>query len=425
VEPSFPGISHGYILTLNTFHILDQGGTLRDHRFIRDMRIFVVPTLLAIGLQGAVYAALLRQSGRGDWPTPVLVLAIATILTAIMLTAFRRHQYPLTSSAILTAAMFCVAVTVLSALRIRVSYFGLALAAPIAIGCMAYANMRFHQAISHNVALLDFPGARALAETLAVPIASDDAEIDQLLIDPAEPTAPGELHRYYMRGVEIVPWMLFLETRQGRVDVASFDISHVRLSPSQILYTRAKRVLDMAAVVVTLPLTIPISLLVAAFILVRHGRPVFFVQKRFGYGGRRFSMIKFRTMHQGSDGKSTVVHDRRIIAGGRFLRRLRLDELPQLYNVLIGEMSLIGPRPVSDFVASQCEGVEPKYGLRYLVQPGITGWAQVNSGYATTVEEEMRKLSFDLYYIKHQSFDLDLQIVFRTILTLILGKGAR
>ncbi|WP_297582629.1 sugar transferase [Devosia sp.] len=412
-------------MTPNTSHILNQGGTLRDHRFMRDVRLFIVPTVVAIVLQGALYATLLRQAGRSDWLVPVAVIAGATILSALMLTAFRRHQYPLTSSALLTAAMYCVAVTVLSALRIRVSYFGLTLAAPIAIGCLAYANMRFHKAISDNVALLEFPGAQALAVSLGVPIAKESDEIDQLLIDPGEPTEPGQLNRYYMRGVEIVPWMLFLETRQGRVDVASFDISHIRLSPTQLLYTRAKRLLDILAVLVTLPITVPLSLLVAGFILLRHGRPVLFIQKRFGYGGQHFSMMKFRTMHEGSEGHSAGVGDKRVFAGGRFLRRLRLDELPQLYNVLIGEMSLIGPRPVSDFVATQCEATEPKYGLRYLVQPGITGWAQVNSGYATTTEEEMRKLSFDLYYIKHQSFDLDLQIIFRTLLTLVLGKGAR
>jgi lipopolysaccharide/colanic/teichoic acid biosynthesis glycosyltransferase len=130
-------------------------------------------------------------------------------------------------------------------------------------------------------------------------------------------------------------------------------------------------------------------------------------------------------MHQGSDGESTVLRDSRIFFGGRFLRRLRLDELPQLYNVLIGDMSVIGPRPVSDFVATQCEAVEPKFSQRFLVLPGITGWAQVNSGYASTLEEEMHKLSFDLYYVKHQSFDLDVQILFRTVTTLIFGSGAR
>jgi lipopolysaccharide/colanic/teichoic acid biosynthesis glycosyltransferase len=321
--------------------------------------------------------------------------------------------------------MFCVAVTVLSALRIPVSYFGLTLCAPIAIASMAIANMRYHKALSDNVALLDFPGAQSIAETLGVPLVTDSADIDQLLIDPDVPTRKGELNRYYMSGIEIVPWMRFLETRQGRVDVATFDISHIRLTPSQLLYTKLKRAMDIAGVLVTAPITIPIALLVAGFILLRHGRPVLFIQRRLGYGARHFRIIKFRTMHVGSDGASTEVGDKRIISGGALLRRLRLDELPQLYNILVGEMSLIGPRPLSDTVAAQCEAEEPKFTYRYLVLPGITGWAQVNSGYATTIDEEMRKLSHDLYYIKHQSFDLDLQIIFQTVMTLLLGKGAR
>jgi len=412
-------------MTQNTTRILDQGGTLRDHRYLRDLRLFIVPALFAIVGQGLVYGLVLAQAGRGDWLVPVLVLAAATIACAVILTAFRRHQYPLTSAAILTSAMFCVAVTLLSALRIRLSYSGLMLAAPIVITCMGYANMRYHKAISDNVALLNFPGAGALADTLGVPIVGANADVDQLLIDPEAPLKPGELNSYYMRGVEIIPWMLFLETRQGRVDIASFDISHIRLSPSQLLYSKAKRLFDICSVLVTAPITVPLALLVALFILLRHGAPVLFIQQRVGYGGKVFNIIKFRTMHQGQDGQSTAIRDKRIFAGGHLLRRLRLDELPQLYNVLIGEMSLIGPRPVSKYVAAECEAFEPKFLLRYLVQPGITGWAQVNSGYAGTVAEEMHKLSHDLYYIKHQSFDLDLQILFRSLTTVLFGRGAR
>ena len=107
------------------------------------------------------------------------------------------------------------------------------------------------------------------------------------------------------------------------------------------------------------------------------------------------------------------------------LRKLRLDELPQLFNILRGDMSLIGPRPVAEYVAKSSERVEPKYALRSLVLPGITGWAQVTSGYAATTEEEIEKLSYDLYYIKNLSFDLDLIVLFKTIRTVLFGSGAR
>jgi lipopolysaccharide/colanic/teichoic acid biosynthesis glycosyltransferase len=409
----------------NTTRILDQGGSRRDHRYIRDLKLFLLPAVAAIIIQVLIYAAVLAQAGRGDWVLPSMILATSTVGSAVILTALRRHEYPLTSAALLTSAMVCVAITVLSALRIPVSYIGLLLAAPASIVFMAYANMRYHKAISDNVALLDFPGSKELSISLEVPIVTPASDIDQLLIDPNRPANAGELNSYYMRGIEIVPWMRFLEIRQGRVDVASFDISHIRLSPSQLLYTRAKRLFDVLAVLVTAPITIILGILVAAFILLRHGKPILFVQRRLGHGGSGFNMFKFRTMRVGSDGPSTVKGDHRIFPGGRFLRRMRLDELPQLLNVLRGEMSLIGPRPVSEFVAAQCEAIEPKFSQRHLVLPGITGWAQVNSGYASTVNEEMHKLSYDLYYIKYQSFDLDLQIIFRTLHTLIFGSGAR
>jgi lipopolysaccharide/colanic/teichoic acid biosynthesis glycosyltransferase len=102
-----------------------------------------------------------------------------------------------------------------------------------------------------------------------------------------------------------------------------------------------------------------------------------------------------------------------------------LDELPQLVNILTGNMSLIGPRPVAEYVARSTERKEPKYSFRSLVLPGITGWAQVKSGYAETTDQEVEKLAYDLYYIKHQSFDLDLLVLFKTVQTVMLGVGAR
>jgi len=122
---------------------------------------------------------------------------------------------------------------------------------------------------------------------------------------------------------------------------------------------------------------------------------------------------------------TTIAGDNRIIPGCALLRKLRLDELPQLYNIVIGDMSLIGPRPGAVYISRQMEKIEPKYAFRCLVKPGITGWAQVTSGYAGTVEQEIEKLSYDLYYIKHLSFDLDTLIVFKTIQTVLFRKGAR
>src|SRR5690606_6606054 len=124
-------------------------------------------------------------------------------------------------------------------------------------------------------------------------------------------------------------------------------------------------------------------------------------------------------------GGATGDDDKRIIPGCRLIRKLRLDELPQLYNIMIGDMSLIGPRPEAVDLVRWYRSEIPQWDYRMLVLPGITGWAQVNSGYTSNPEEARMKLAYDLYYIKHLSFDLDLQILFRTAMTVLLAKGAR
>ncbi len=191
-------------------------------------------------------------------------------------------------------------------------------------------------------------------------------------------------------------------------------------------YSRVKRAIDIFAVLVSLPVALPIILLTAIYILLIDGRPIFFVQTRVGYMGKRFRMWKFRTMYKNVEqGVTTAAGDARILPGCRLLRKLRVDETPQLYNILAGNMSLIGPRPVATYVSESINKIEPKFVVRTAVLPGITGWAQVNSGYAETAQEELNKLSYDLYYLKNFSFDLDLRVVLATFRTILLGAGGR
>src|SRR5690606_1962763 len=144
-----------------------------------------------------------------------------------------------------------------------------------------------------------------------------------------------------------------------------------------------------------------------------------------GYAGKPFRMYKFRTMYKGSSGGATTTGDSRIIRGCGLIRKLRLDETPQLLNVLMGEMSLIGPRLGAIDSARSYETAMPRYLLRLMVLPGLSGWAQVKSGYAGNLTEAREKLSYDLYYIKHMSLDLDLRIAVSTLRTLLLRRGAR
>lgn len=420
----------------NLSYITSQGGRTRHHRYLRELRSFAAPVVVAIGLQAVVYIAILTRTGRSDWINVLWSIGTLTcvpVLAAATLSAFRRHETPVVTASIVSIGLFSVAVSVLSALRVPVSYLGLFWCLPVALIVMIYANFRFHRTLGAGTALAPFARAAEVRRELGdVPILSGpDADltgIEIVLIDPREhhnEVWSAFLANCYLSSIEIMPWTRYLEVRRGRLDVASFDITHLNYSPSQLLYARIKRGLDIVAVIASVPLTLPIAALVALFLYFLDGNPVIFVQIRRGFGGHRFRMYKFRTMYKGTGGGSTTIGDARIMPGCRLIRRLRFDELPQLLNILRGDMSLIGPRPVAEYVARASERIESKYSLRSLVLPGITGWAQVTSGYAATTDEEIEKLSYDLYYIKHLSFDLDLLVLFKTVRTVIFGSGAR
>jgi exopolysaccharide biosynthesis polyprenyl glycosylphosphotransferase len=156
--------------------------------------------------------------------------------------------------------------------------------------------------------------------------------------------------------------------------------------------------------------------------------PVLFSQNRVGKNGHIFKVYKFRTMRQDAEAKTGAVwaqqNDPRITTVGRFLRKTRLDEIPQLWNVLKGDMGFVGPRPERpEFVQWLVEAI-PYYNLRHIIRPGLTGWAQVKYQYGASLEETQQKLSYDLYYIKHISLMLDLMIIFGTIKTVLLRRGA-
>ncbi|MBD3378844.1 MAG: TIGR03013 family PEP-CTERM/XrtA system glycosyltransferase [Candidatus Omnitrophica bacterium] len=173
---------------------------------------------------------------------------------------------------------------------------------------------------------------------------------------------------------------------------------------------------------------LPVCFLAAALIFIESGRPVFFTQKRVGLNGKLFEIVKFRSMIVGAEEKGavwTVKNDSRITSIGRIIRRLRVDEIPQLINVIKGEMSLIGPRPERPEFIEELTGAVPFYSFRHVVKPGITGWAQVNYRYGASVEDALEKMQYDLFYVKNLSVVLDLRIILKTVRVVLLGAGAR
>ncbi|OFW67130.1 MAG: hypothetical protein A2Z12_03620 [Actinobacteria bacterium RBG_16_68_21] len=192
-------------------------------------------------------------------------------------------------------------------------------------------------------------------------------------------------------------------------------------------YVRTKRVIDSLLVLVTAPLTLVLGALIALAIRIDSKGPVVFSQRRIGRDSKPFTLFKFRTMRHGPDDKARFAEreDDRLTRVGRVLRRLRIDELPQLWNVLRGDLSLVGPRPEQGPFVERFADTIPFYTHRHLVRPGITGWAQVNFGYADNEADTVEKLSYDLYYVKHVSPWLDLEVLGRSVWTVLSGFGAR
>ncbi|HEY5550690.1 MAG TPA: sugar transferase, partial [Opitutaceae bacterium] len=190
-------------------------------------------------------------------------------------------------------------------------------------------------------------------------------------------------------------------------------------------FERAKRISDILFALFGLVLAIPVFLIVPVLIRLDDRGPVFFRQSRTGLNRQSFQLAKFRTMRVGpSEGPVyTQVGDKRITRIGSFLRKSRIDEIPQLWNVFMGDMSLIGPRAEWTRLVDEYERTIPCYHFRHLVRPGITGWAQVNYPYGASKEDAMRKLEYDLYYIRHFSFRLDASIILKTIHLMLFGKG--
>jgi sugar transferase (PEP-CTERM system associated) len=241
-----------------------------------------------------------------------------------------------------------------------------------------------------------------------------------------------ELLDLRMRGVKIEEATTWLEKMSGKIEVEHLYPSWMvfgegfRRSASFIMVRRViSIVISLIGLIVTLPL---IPLIVLAIRLDSKG-PIFYTQARVGKGGRIFKVVKFRTMRQDAEAASGPKwagnNDPRVTRVGKFLRSARLDEIPQLWCVLKGDMAFVGPRPERpEFIALLSKEI-PYYGMRHMVRPGITGWAQVKYKYGSTVQDAREKLQYDLFYIKNASIGLDLMIMFLTVKTVLLRRGAQ
>lgn len=195
-------------------------------------------------------------------------------------------------------------------------------------------------------------------------------------------------------------------------------------SGEKFFYEKAKRIFDIFFASIFLIFSIPLWPIFSLLIFLEDGRPIFLKQKRVGKNGKIFSILKFRTMVKEAEKRGAVwakEQDERVTRVGRFLRETHLDEIPQLINVLKGDLSLVGPRPERPEFVEILEKKIPFYFLRHIIKPGFTGWAQIKYGYARSIEDSLEKFQYDLYYIKNRSLLLDLKILLQTF-RLLIGK---
>jgi exopolysaccharide biosynthesis polyprenyl glycosylphosphotransferase len=232
--------------------------------------------------------------------------------------------------------------------------------------------------------------------------------------------------------VTVLPLSAFIERETRKIDIHDPEAARQlafyrsgRTKASDVL----KRVMDVCFAVAFLALTLPVTAIVTALILLLEGRPVFYHQERVGLGGSVFTLYKFRSMtvNAEADGVArwAALDDNRVTGIGRILRLTRIDEIPQLINVLRGDMTLVGPRPERPSIVAALQERIPLYESRHSVPPGVTGWAQISYPYGASVEDAEVKTCYDLYYVKNASLLLDVVILLQTVRVILLGEGSR
>ena len=273
-----------------------------------------------------------------------------------------------------------------------------------------------------------FPSLTELAETRHL------TRIDYIIValdDQRRAMPISELLRNKLQGTVIDNGISFYELIAGKILVE-------KVNPAWLIFSRGfnysrityliKRSLDLSLALCGLIISLPVSLTTALLIKLESPGPVLYKQERVGERGKVFSILKFRSMRQDAEINGAVwarENDARVTKVGGFIRKVRIDEIPQMWNVIRGQMSFVGPRPERPVFVERLVQKLPYYSLRHSAKPGITGWAQICYPYGASEEDALRKLEYDLYYIKHLSIFIDLLIIFRTIKTVLFQKGSR
>ncbi|MBL8394714.1 MAG: TIGR03013 family PEP-CTERM/XrtA system glycosyltransferase [Candidatus Accumulibacter sp.] len=280
------------------------------------------------------------------------------------------------------------------------------------------------------------PSQVLLSQAMSLSDTAHSLKVDEIIVAVRERRGGAlplrELLDCKLSGVKVLDLASYFERALGQLRLDSLRVGWMIFGEGfrqSWRRTSVKRVFDIAVSLLLLLLALPVMLVTALLIVLEDGLPIFYWQERVGLDGRLFKVVKFRSMRKDaeSDGKPrwATADDDRVTRVGRIIRKLRIDELPQFFNVLAGEMSLVGPRPERPYFVDQLTRDIPFYAVRHSVKPGLTGWAQVSYQYGATVEDSVQKLQYDLYYVKNHTLFLDIVILFHTVGVVLTGRGAR
>ncbi|WP_104203714.1 exopolysaccharide biosynthesis polyprenyl glycosylphosphotransferase [Billgrantia saliphila] len=399
-----------------------------------------------VGLPLVIMLPSLERWGWGFWhylpdvrSNTLIAIGLAFMATALTLRRMSRFPGAQLAANIMPTVTFAFLIAVALLLFTREGYtrqvlFGGYLVSLVWFYLGYFISRRFRKP---KLALVPFGEVRQLIGTRRADIRLlelpdlEKMRVDGVVADLRAQDLPAEwemfLARCTLSHIPVYHVRQVAESLSGRVKIDHLSENEFGSLLPSLFYVGFKRVIDFVGALLLLPILLPVMLVIATAIKLDSKGPVFFLQPRMGYRARPFLMYKFRSMYHDMSGEDFTISedDPRITRVGRVIRKYRLDELPQIFNILKSEMSFIGPRPESVALSEWYEVDVPFFSYRHVVRPGITGWAQVEQGYAAQVKGMVKKLQYDFYYIKHFSLWLDVLIILKTVRILFTGFGAR
>ncbi|MEM0985403.1 MAG: sugar transferase [Pseudomonadota bacterium] len=337
---------------------------------------------------------------------PTFMISYGLVLAVFLMWRLEYSRYQFASSFVMSTVWLSLIVLALPRLK------------RMTIALVETAKSKSMKRIS-SIDWIPLSDPRSIPENQAIPIAADFSD----------PSLSAEwsstLAREVLEGRSVLNAKLVQESITGKVQVRHLSDNPLgQLSPDN-LYAVIKRYLDVVFALAALVFLFPVMAVIAVAVMIDSPGGAFYHQRRVGYLGQSFTLFKFRSMRAEEPGNGSSDPTKRITRVGRFIRKTRLDELPQILNILLGHMSWIGPRPEVASLSARYADVIPFYAYRHIVRPGISGWAQVQQGHVTSLTDVTEKLEYDFYYIKHFSIWIDILIAARTIKVMMTGFGAK